>query len=277
MVTRDARSLSPDALEDLRRRAVAAVESGASQAEVARLFGVSRKTVGAWVRAYRRSGEESFRPKARGRRPGEQLALSPESQARTIRTIVAGNPDQHGISHALWSRQAVSELVHRQYRIPLSPATAGQYLARWGLIDEPYLSHMMRAQITAVVPRQRNVVADNEKWIPDAEVLWVAWIRPHAPNERGTSGRRNLLTGFRSHFGDVNVLQAISHRGVVFFQARVGPFDPAQVEEFFVRLMDQFGRPLNVILCRWPAPHRELLNAWPHRHAGRISLRSTFN
>lgn len=275
MALRDARSLSPEALEELRRRAVGAVESGVSQAEVARLLGVSRKTVGAWVRAYRRMGEKSFRPKARGRRPGEQLALSPAQQAWTIRTIIAGSPGEHGLPHALWSRQAVAELVNREYRILLSPATVAQYLARWGLIDEPYLKELMRARVTAVVPRQREVAAEDEEWIPEAEVVWVAWTRPHAPPDRKGTGKKNLLTGFRNHFGDVNVLQAISHRGVVFFQVRVGPFDPAQTERFLVRLMDQFERPLNVIICRWPSEHHGILRTWPPRHARRISLRFT--
>lgn len=272
MVKRDARTLSPEALEELRRRAVAAVESGGSQAEVARLLGVSRKTVGAWVRAYRRAGEESFRPKSRGRRPGEQLALSPALQASTIKTIIAGPPDQHGLPHGLWSRQAVVELVDREYRIVLSPATAGQYLARWGLIDEPYLKEMKRAQVMATVPRQRNAVIEYQEWISEGEVLWMAWTRPHTSPRN--SARRNLMTGFRSYFGDVHVLQAISHRSVVFFQARVGPFEPAQVEGFVDGLMEQFGRPLNLIICRWPPQHREMLRAWPKRHAGKASVRS---
>ncbi|MCI2415841.1 helix-turn-helix domain-containing protein [Saccharopolyspora sp. K220] len=278
MTARDARNLSPEALEELRRRAVAAVESGSSRTEVARLLGVSRKTVGAWLRAYRRTGEESFRPKVRGRRPGEQLALSPAQQAWTVKTIAAGTPDEHDLPHALWTRQAVAELVNREYRILLSPATVGQYLARWGLIDEPYLREMMRARVTAVVPRQRAVAAVDEAWIPEAEVLWVAWTLPHAAPERtGATRKKNLLTGFRNYFGDVNVLQAISNRGAVFFQARVGPFDSAHTEGFLVRLMDQFGRPLNVIICRWPAEHHGILRAWPRRHSRRISLRFTLN
>ncbi|WP_184733068.1 helix-turn-helix domain-containing protein [Saccharopolyspora phatthalungensis] len=178
MTTRDARSLSPEALEELRRRAVAAVESGVSQAEVARLLGVSRKTVGAWVRAYRLRGEESFRSRVRGRRPGQQLALSPAQQARTIKKIVAGTPDRHGLSHALWSRHAVAELINREHGILLSPVTVGQNLARWGLTDEPYLKDRMRARVTAVLPRQRGAAAVDEAWIPEAEVLWMAWTRP---------------------------------------------------------------------------------------------------
>jgi transposase len=275
MATRDARSLSTDALEALRRRAVAAVEAGASRAEVARLFGVSRKTVGAWVLAYRQQGDDAFRPKTRGRRPGEQLALSPARQAWTVQTIIAGPPDNHGMPHRLWTRQAIAELVNREFRILLSPTTVAQYLVRWGLIEEPRVLEMMRGRVTSVVPSQRSTRAVGDPWLPDAEVVWVAWTKPHAPMEQKRQPGQNLMSGFRNYFGDVNVLLAMSNRGVVYFQAGLGPFGAAQAGDFLNRLMTQLGRGLNVIVCRWPLPHYEILRSWPEEHADKISLRFT--
>lgn len=275
MATRDARSLSSEALETLRRRAVAAVESGASRTEVARLFGVSRKTVGAWVLAYRSVGDEAFRPKTRGRRPGEQLALSPAQQAWTIKTIVAGTPDAQDMPYRLWTRQAIAELVNREFGIPLNPATVAQYLTRWRLIEEPNLERMMRGRVTGVAPRRRPTT-DGDRWIPDGEVLWVAWTRPHAPLDaphRPAAGGQNLLSGFRDYFGDVNVLLAVSNRGVVYFQAGLGPFTPWQSTDFVRRLTDQLGRRLNLIVCRWPLRHYEVLRSWPEETAGRIAVR----
>lgn len=272
MVKRDARALSPEALEELRRRAVAAVESGSSQARVAHLLGISRKTVGAWVRAYRREGESSLRPKSRGRRPGEQLALSPAQQAALIKAIVAGAPDQHGLRHRLWNRQALVDLVQREHRVLLSPATAGQYLARWGLVDETHLKAMKQAQVTAIAPRRSRPLETNLEWIPGADVLWLAWTRPHTPIPENT--RRNLMTGFRNYFGDVHVLQVISTRGVVFFLARIGPFTPVQVEGFLDVLLLQFGCPLNVVACRWPPQSDDMLRSRPIRHVGKVAMRS---
>jgi transposase len=275
MMTRDARSLSPEALEELRRRAVAAVESGVSQSEVARLLGVSRRAVGAWMRAFRQTGEDSFRPRSRGRRPGEQLALTTRQQEDTIGAIIRGTPDLHGLPHTLWSRQAVAELVNREFQILLSPATVGQYFARWGLVDEPFLRDMMRARIASVVPRQRRVDTEWSGWIPEAKVAWIAWCRPHTRPPGQGSRQRNLLNGFREHFGDVNVLQGISHRGVVYFQAQVGPFDAPQAERYLVRLRHQLDGALNAIICSWPAEHHAILQQWPPPHEHRIALRLT--
>jgi transposase len=247
MSTRDARSLSAEALEDLRRRVVAAVESGVSRSEVARLFGVSRKTVGVWVAAYQRFGDAGLRPKRRGRRPGEQLALSPAQQDATLRTIVDGTPDKHGMPHWLWTRQAVAELVNREFRVLLSPATVWRYLERWGLIAEPRLLEVMRRRIAMTVPMQRTPAA----WLRNADAVSMAW----APGS-----------------GDVNVLLAVSGRGVVFFQARLGPFTTEEVTEFLERLMAQLERGLNVVVHSWPPRHGGMLRAWPDDHPRKVSV-----
>ena len=53
----DARRLSADAQEDLRRRVVRAVKRGMSKAEAVRTFGVSKTAVFGWIKAVRRGGE----------------------------------------------------------------------------------------------------------------------------------------------------------------------------------------------------------------------------
>lgn len=251
---------------------MAAVQSGMSQSEVARLFGVSRKAVGTWMVAYRQRGDHALTPRTRGRRPGEQLALSPEQQAWTVKKIIAGSPDAHGLRpHRLWTRQAISELVLAEYSIELSHSTIAHYLLRWGLVDEPRLAEMSRRRVTAVVPRQRATPDETAKWLPDGEPLWIAWTRPHAPASGPIVSGQNLLSGFRNYYGDVNVLLGMSGRGMVFFQAGIGPFDSGQVAEFGHRLTDRLGR-LNVIVCRWPAAHREELRSWPEEVAVRLTL-----
>ena len=49
----DARSLSPKAQERLRQLAVKAVLDGKKQVEAAKLFGVTRRAISNWLKAYR--------------------------------------------------------------------------------------------------------------------------------------------------------------------------------------------------------------------------------
>jgi transposase len=96
----DARRLSPQAQEDLRRRAVAAVKSGFTQAAVSTMLGVSPKAVWRWVNAFDRKGNKALTAGKRGRRPGEQKALDPKQEARVRRAVLL---DQRGkVRHDLY-------------------------------------------------------------------------------------------------------------------------------------------------------------------------------
>src|SRR6185369_5128384 len=68
----------------------------------------------------------------RGRRPGEQKALS-AAQEEGLRYLIArGCPDQFGLSFALWTRQAVRALIARETRVWLTLPVVGRYLRAWG-------------------------------------------------------------------------------------------------------------------------------------------------
>lgn len=220
--TIDARSLPVDELERLRRQAVAAVGSGVPQTEVARLFGVSRKAVGGWVRAYRSGGETALRPQARGRRVGERLALSPPQQTRILAVIATGAPDDLGLPYLLWTRRAIADLIRREFGLALAGSTIDHYLLRWDLIG------------------REGVFAQWCDCPPGA--LLVSWTRPRsAPgSERG------------------HALVARSERGLLHFLAGERPFTAAALLEFRRRLRMQLSREVELLVCEWPDAHAAL-------------------
>lgn len=248
MISRDARRLPEAALEDLRRRAVAAVETGVSRTEVARMLGVSRKTVGNWVTSYRDTGEDAFRPRPRGRRPGEQLALSAAQQEATLKAIVGGGPEEVGLPYRVWARPAIAEFVNREFRIMLSVKTVSGYLIRWGLLPGPNVLELLRGPDPV---RHRA-----------AEVVWLAWTQQANP----AAAVPDDLTG-------LNVLLAACNRGTLHFGVRREPFDSASVAGFLHRLADQVGHPLDVVVCRWPARHTAVVRSWPASPGTPITIR----
>ena len=133
VMVKDARRLSPAAQEDLRRRAVAAVQAGHSQADVATVLGVSAKTVWRWVDAVRRNGSGGLKAGKRGRRPGEQKALDSKQEARVRRAVLGKFPDQVALPGLVWTRPQVRQLIRNWYGIGLSLVTIGKYLRSWGL------------------------------------------------------------------------------------------------------------------------------------------------
>ena len=271
---RDARKLSADGLEDLRRCAVAAVESGVPRTEVARLYGVSRQTVGAWVRAYRLEGSDALRPRRRGRRPGDQLALSSARQLWMIRTMTTTTPDKLGLRDVLWTWQSLAELARLEFGVVLGTTTIRNYLTRWGFCparSQPIrmlprcaaVAHGLRATTGAMTTGagtaevQRRLGTET-LWTDHARVRWCVCGPPAGPD-----------SGMSLHS---DVLFAVTSRGAVLFTPARDPYDGAEIREFYARLLSRRRGPV-VIVPGWePTRRTELLDLWISTHTERTPV-----
>src|SRR5690349_22991814 len=92
VIERDFRTLSPATQAELRRVAVAMARAGKTRIEAAEAVGVNRRFVGRWVRAAAQCGEAALAGGRRGRRPGEQKALSVAQEDRLGVLIARGVP-----------------------------------------------------------------------------------------------------------------------------------------------------------------------------------------
>lgn len=121
MKTRDARSLSAQAQEDLRRKAVKAVGAGKPHVAVVSLFGVTRHAVDNWIKTHRQGGAR---------------ALKPWQAAQIAKTITDRRPDQLKLPFYWWTREAVAQLIAQRFGVRLSVWTVGRYLARRGFTPQ---------------------------------------------------------------------------------------------------------------------------------------------
>src|SRR5215207_5840517 len=125
MTEEDARSLPGAAQAALRNRAVRAVLDGMTQAEAARVFRVHPNAVNRWVKRYRQGGFPGLSARRRGRRAGEQAALSEAQQQEVIALVRETTPDQLGLAEFLWTQEAVAELIARRSGVELARTTVG--------------------------------------------------------------------------------------------------------------------------------------------------------
>jgi transposase len=132
MTDEDTRSLPAAAQAALRIRAVRAVLGGMSQAQAARVFGVHPNAVNRWIKRYRQGGFQGLSARRRGRRAGEQAALTEPQQQEVVALVRETTPDQLGLAEFLWTREAVAELIARRYGVRLARTTMGAYLRGWG-------------------------------------------------------------------------------------------------------------------------------------------------
>jgi transposase len=131
MGTPDARTISNDSLEQLRSQAVCLSRRGETNTAIAEIHCVNWRAVWRWLKRYATVGAAVLRAKRRGRKVGEQRTLAPDQEAEVQRLLVDKTPDQLKLTFALWSRQAVRELlrVRLAFRMPIR--TVGEYSRSW--------------------------------------------------------------------------------------------------------------------------------------------------
>src|SRR5271166_2773808 len=104
----DARALDHATLTDLRKRGVAAVQSGEDPAHVAEVLGVNIRTVFRWLAQYRRGGWSKLDARKRGGRPPK---LDGSALKWIYQTIANKNPQQLQFPFALWTAAIVPIFV----------------------------------------------------------------------------------------------------------------------------------------------------------------------
>lgn len=246
----------------MRRLAVAAVTAeGVSQAEAARLFGVHANTVSKWVRAFRAAGETGLAPGRRGRRTGEQLLLAPWQQGQIVQTIRERNPDQLRLPFALWTREAVRDLVERRFGLRLAIRTVGDYLRRWGFTPQKPIQRAYERNAAAVgrwLERDYPALRARAKR-QRAMILWGDEMGLRSDHARGRSYAPKGITPIVGKSGrrfGCNVIQAVGNRGELWFRVFDGRFTQDVFCDFLARLLRQAaGRKLILVVDGHPA-HR---------------------
>ena len=278
MADEDTRSLPGAAQAALRKRAVQAVLDGMTQAEAARVFGVHPNAVNRWIRRYREGGFQGLAEQRRGRRPGDQAALSELQQQELMALVRETTPDQLGLAGFLWTRDAVAELIARRYGVWLARTTVGGYLRGWGFSPQRPQHRALEQNPAAV----RRWLAEEYPAIraqarqEGGVVLWLDEMGVRSDAAAGRSwapiGQTPVIKRTGKRFR-VNMISVISNQGLLRFRLFVGSFTGAVFIDFLRRLLrDCGGRKVHLIVDGHPVHRAKLVSAWVGRHAGRIEL-----
>ena len=160
----DARTLSPDALELLRRIAVrAVVDLNMSHKEVASLLCVGQNAVGKWCAAYREGGEDALNVQPQGRPMGTGRSLTPSEEKILQAIILDATPEVYGLPFSTWTRRAVQALIWNRYGIDLSEQGVGNYLQRWKMSPQKPARHAREQDPDEVREFEEQTLPETEK------------------------------------------------------------------------------------------------------------------
>ena len=281
MTRMDARRLSPDAQEDLRRRVVYAVrEDGMSEAQAARTFGVCRQSVAAWTAAAQAGGAAALAARKRGPKPRPRMDAAAERDV--VRSIRGRCPDQLLLPFALWTREAVVALIRKRTGRAVSVWTAGRHLKRWGFTPQrPTRRAYERdpAAVAAWLKEQYPAIKKRAK-AQNALILWgdEMGLRSDDPVGRtyAPRGKTPAVRASGNRFG-CNMISAIGNLGRLWFMVFAGRLDARGFVAFLGRLVRATGdRRLLLIVDSHPAHKAAKVTRWlderPAQRSGRLEL-----
>ena len=275
MKTNDARSLPSKAQEDLRMKAVAAVLEGRTHVDVAKLFGVTRHIVDKWVKKHEAGGWKALRAKAKGR--PKKSALLPWQAAQIVKSIEDHCPDQIKLPYALWTREAVGDLVERRFAIKRSVWTIGRWLAGWGFTPQKPMRRALEQDPVAV-----------RKWLDEeypaikaaakrekACIYWGDEMGLRSDDAVGRSFARKGHTPIIHATGkrfSCNMISAITNLGAMAFMVFNCRFVTDVFLTFLKRLIRHANGKVYLIVDSHPVHLAAKVRTWLEEHKKEIRL-----
>jgi len=269
--------LTPEAQYEIRKAAVRMVESGKTQVEVAVFFGVARRSLFTWLQAYQEKGAKGLRTQKRGRRHGEQRTLSLDQERSIQKLIIDKCPEQLKLPFALWTRDAVKELIQDRYGMKIPIRTVGEYLKRWGFTPQKPLKR-------AYEQRPEEV----EKWLKKeypqikqrakeekAEIYWGDETGLSSEDHRGRGYSPKGTTPVRFTTGSrfsVSMISAIANQGQVRYMVYKGALQVKTFITFLRRLIRDAGRRVFLIVDNLRVHHAKKVQKWLVKYRDRIEL-----
>lgn len=119
---------SSEELERRRVEAMALLDQGWSQAELARRYGVTQGAVSHWTKAYRRDGPEGIKAH---HHPGPTPKLNDKQREQLAKMLLKGAV-AHGFRTELWTLSRVAEVVLQRFGVQYDPSGVWHVLRNMG-------------------------------------------------------------------------------------------------------------------------------------------------
>jgi len=273
----DARTLTQEAQEALRKQIVRLRKAGRLNKEIADIVGVSEAhSSRVWSR-YQKDGACAVAKGKRGRRHGEQRTLTAEQEADIKRLLIDKAPSQLKLSFALWTREAVQLLIQQQCDFAMPIRTVGEYLKRWGFTPQKPAKWAKEQSTPAVakwLTKDYPAIAKRAKQ-EKAEIYWgdETGIQTGANVEKGYSpkGKTPVLRQTAQKHR-INMISAISNQGKMRFMFYRDNMNSKRLITFLRRLTKDVGRKVYLILDNLRVHHSELVRKWLEKHKDKIEV-----
>jgi transposase len=270
----DGRKLSHKTLEEIRIRAVLAVQSGQSPEQVIASLGMGRRGIYRWLAAYAAGGKEALRAKKLfGRTP----KVSPNQMQWIYRTVTGKNPLQLKFQFALWTREMVKDLIKSKFGISISLVSVGRLLAKLGLTCQRPLFRAYQqnpVQVDEWMKKEYPRIAAKAK-AEGAEIYFAdeAGIRSdyHSGTTWAPRGQTPKVKATGARFG-LNMISGITKKGAMRFMVTDKGVTAAVFCTFIDRLAHNQTRKIYLIVDGHPVHRSGRVQQHVDSYNGKVRL-----
>jgi len=273
----DLRTATKEVKEDIRRRAIRMIRQGHKQSEISRMLGVNKNSVTTWYSNYRKHGTKGLKEKARGHKTGEGRLLTPLQEKEVQNMITDKMPDQLKLPYGLWTRQAIRELIKREYGIRIAIRTMGDYLHRWGFTPQKPKKRAYEQNPKAVqrwLKEEYPVISKSAKK-EKAEIHWGDETGVRNDCQYGRSYALKGKTPVKDKMAkriSLNMISTITNQGKVRFMTYKGTMDSSVFIDFLKRLIKGAKRKIYLILDNLRVHHSKPVKEWVEKNEDKIAL-----
>jgi transposase len=213
-----------------------------------------------------------------GHRPqGAGRALSPHQEREVQRLIRDHVPDQLKMNYALWSRQAVSELIARRFEINLAVRAVGEYLKRWGFTPQRPLKKAYEQNPEAVtkwVNEEYPEIAKAAK-TEGAEIHWgdETGLRSDDVRGRGYAPKGKTPVALaNANRAKLSVISTVTNKDQMRWKVFSGALNAKILVGFMKRLVHGREKRVFLILDNLRVHHSKAVKKWLAENEEKIAV-----
>jgi transposase len=273
----DARTLTAAAQEQLRKQAIRLRKRGETYNEIGEILGVHKHTAWKWWKKYQADGAKGLQVQTRGRRVGAQRHLDISQELRIQQLITDHTPDQLKLTFALWTRQAVQEIIQFEYGFRMPIRTVGSYLQRWGFTPQKPAKQAYEQRPAAVqkwLQEEYAAIAHRAKQ-EGAEIHWGDETGIRSDSQHGRSyapkGQTPVIR-LSAQRTSVNMISTVTNQGKVRFMIYKETMSAQVLITFMKQLIKGAGRKIFLVLDNLRVHHAKLVTQWVGKHPKEIEL-----
>ncbi|VAX33376.1 Mobile element protein, partial [hydrothermal vent metagenome] len=226
---------------------------------------------------YQSKGALGLKIEKRGRREGEKRTLSPTQESKIRELITDNTPDQVKLTFALWTRQAVCEIIASQFDLKMPIRTVGEYLARWGFTPQKPLKQAYEQRPAALEKWLKEDYVEIAKRVKEegGELHWgdETGIRSDSQHGRSYSPQgKTPIIRLSAKRVSVNMISTITNQGKVRFMIYKDKMNAKVLIKFMKQLIKGSSKKIFLVLDNLRVHHAKLVAQWLKEHPQEIEI-----